>query len=198
MKRAWFAPSGNIAASIILYPALAALPFLVMAASLAVTEAIEKTTGLKPDIKWPNDVLLGGKKVSGILIENEVKAGVVAFAIVGIGVNVGLRPAHIAGISASATSLTAATGREVSLRLVAKHLFEGFERWYTLLPDGQPIFEAWRSRLVTLGQKVTASWGDSFIDGVAESVEESGALLVRQADGALFSVVAGDVTLREK
>ena len=198
LKRTWFTPSGNIAASIILYPSIAGLPYLVMVASLAVADAIEKATGLAPDIKWPNDVLINGKKVAGILIENEVRAGEVAFAIVGIGINVGLRSADISEISDIATSLTAATGREVPLRLAAQYLFEEFERWYALLPNGKYIFEAWRGRLVTLGRYVTARWGDSVIDGVAESVEQSGALMIRRADGTLVSVVAGDVTLSEK
>jgi len=197
LKRTWFTPYGNIAASIILYPALASLPYLVMAASLAVLDTIEKTTGLEPQIKWPNDVLIRGKKVAGILIENEFRAGEVAFAIAGIGINVGLRPADIADISATATSLTDASGREVPLRQVAKHLFEGFERWYDRLPDGKFIFEAWRDRLVTLGKKVKATWGSQVIEGIAEDVEENGALLIRGADGRITRVVAGDVTLRE-
>jgi BirA family transcriptional regulator, biotin operon repressor / biotin---[acetyl-CoA-carboxylase] ligase len=196
LRRTWFTPPGNIALSIIVYPGLAALPYLIMVAALAAARAVEKTSGLEAQIKWPNDVLVGGKKVCGILIENGVKAGGAPFSIVGIGINVGLRPGDIGDIAA--TSLTAAADREVSSRLVAKYIFEEFERLYRQLPEGKPVFEAWRGRLVNLGKQVAARWGDSVIEGVAEAVAEDGALAIRQADGTLARVVAGDVTLSDK
>ncbi len=195
LQRTWLTPPGNIALSIILYPTLASLPYLVMVASLAVVRAIDKTTSLKPLIKWPNDILINGKKVCGILIENKVRTGEVAFAIVGIGINVGLRPENAADISTTATSLSSASVREVSLRLIAKYLFEEFERLYLQLPDGGDIFTAWRDRLVTLGKSVSAPWGNNDITGIAESVDETGALLIRQSDNTLIRVVAGDVRL---
>jgi BirA family biotin operon repressor/biotin-[acetyl-CoA-carboxylase] ligase len=198
LKRTWFTPPGNLALSMILYPPLATLPYLVMVASLAVADAIEKYAGPKAQIKWPNDILIGGKKVGGILIENEVKAAGVARAIVGIGINVGLRPGDIEEIAATAAGLEAVSSREVSSRLVLKYLLEEFERLYRRLPDGRTIFEAWRGRLVTLGSQVTARWGKDIIEGIAESVDESGALYIRRADGVLSRVVAGDVTLSEK
>ena len=105
LKRAWFTPPGNIALSIVLYPELNGLPYLIMIASLAVARAIEALTGLKTQIKWPNDVLISGKKVCGILVESGANKGKVAFAIVGIGINVRLRPEKIDDIAATATSL---------------------------------------------------------------------------------------------
>jgi BirA family biotin operon repressor/biotin-[acetyl-CoA-carboxylase] ligase len=195
LRRAWFTPPGNIALSIILYPGLTSLPYLVMAASLAMVASIKLATGLEPEIKWPNDVLIGGKKAGGILIENEVRAGKVACAVVGVGINVGLRPGDVSEISRIATSLAEASGREVSPRQVLQGLLEEFERLYIQLPQGRAVFEAWRARLVTLGRPVTSRWGDSVITGVAESVDESGALTIRRADGSLARVVAGDVTL---
>ena len=69
---------------------------------------------------------------------------------------------------------------------------------YIQLPDAKPIFEAWRDRLITLGQKVTATWGKETLEGTAESVDESGALLLRRPDGSLTRVIGGDVTLRNK
>jgi BirA family transcriptional regulator, biotin operon repressor / biotin---[acetyl-CoA-carboxylase] ligase len=198
LQRIWFTPPGNLALSIILYPGQAGLPCLVMIASLAAAHAVEKAAGLEAQIKWPNDVLVGGKKVGGILIENGVQVGGGLFAVVGIGINVGLRPEDIGDIAAIATSLAAASGREVSPRLVAKCLFEEFERLYRKLPDGGVIFEAWRRRLFTLGKKVAARWGDSVIEGIAESVDADGSLLIRRADGSLSRVIAGDVTLNDK
>jgi len=90
LKRHWLSPPGNVALSVILHPDVSSLPCLIMIASLAVVRSIESTTGLKADIKWPNDILIDGKKVCGILIENEISSDKTARAIIGIGVNVNL------------------------------------------------------------------------------------------------------------
>jgi BirA family transcriptional regulator, biotin operon repressor / biotin---[acetyl-CoA-carboxylase] ligase len=198
LKHRWFAPVGNVALSLVLRPDMSALPYLVMIASLATAYSIESVSGLETQIKWPNDVLIKGKKVAGILIENEIKGNKVAYAIIGIGVNVGLQPEEIDEISSIATSLEAERGEKVARETIIRGLLEEFERLYIQLPDGGLIFRAWRDRLVTLGKNVTAKWGQEILEGVAESVDESGALFIRRADGALSKVVAGDVTLSVK
>jgi BirA family biotin operon repressor/biotin-[acetyl-CoA-carboxylase] ligase len=197
LKRTWFSPGGNIALSIILYPDAAILPYLIMIASLATASAIESITGLETQIKWPNDILIGGKKVAGILIESAVKGGQSAFAVIGIGINTALRYDDVSEIAAIATGLEKESGREVSREDIIKNLLTEFEHLYLTLPDAGPIFQAWRDRLVTLGQKVKATWGQETLEGVAESVDASGAIMIRRADGTLVKVVAGDVTLRE-
>jgi BirA family biotin operon repressor/biotin-[acetyl-CoA-carboxylase] ligase len=194
LKRTWFSPAGNVALSLILYPDAPGLPYLIMIASLAAAFAIESVTGLKTQIKWPNDVLIRGKKVAGILIENEVKGDKVTYAIIGIGINVALRPADINEIYAIATSLEEERGEKVSREELIKNLLTEFERLYLKLPDGESIYKLWRDRLVTLGKKVTVRWGEETPEGIAESVDESGALWLRRADGTLTKVVAGDVT----
>jgi BirA family biotin operon repressor/biotin-[acetyl-CoA-carboxylase] ligase len=197
LKRAWFTPPGNVALSIILHPELDVLPYLIMVASLAVAGAIETLTGLKTQIKWPNDVLVAGKKVCGILVESGVRKGEAAFAVVGIGINVRLRPGEIEDIAATATSLEN-EGVGVSPLQLVRAVLEEFERLYLILPAGALILADWRRRLVTLGRKVAARSGESVIEGVAEDVDGSGALLIRRPDGSLARVIAGDVTLREK
>jgi BirA family biotin operon repressor/biotin-[acetyl-CoA-carboxylase] ligase len=194
--RTWLTPAGNIALSICLYPDVASLPYLVMIAALAAARAIEAASGLEASLKWPNDVLIGGRKVGGILIENEVKAGR-ACSIVGIGINTALRAAEIDEIAAIATSLEG-EGREVNRADLVRELLIEFERLYLMLPEGKTIYEAWRGRLATLGRNVDIISGDSIIRGVAESVAEDGALSVRQPDGSLTRIVAGDVSLRER
>jgi len=198
LQRRWISPGGNIALSIILYPDIAGLPYLIMIAALAASRSIESTTGLETQIKWPNDILIKGKKVAGILIENEVKGDRVARSVIGIGINAGLLPDKVSEIASIATSLEAELGKNVSRENIIVNLLTGFERLYLNLPDGEPIFKAWRDKLVTLGQKVTATWGKDTLHGIAESVDKSGALTVRLSDGTLTRVVAGDVTLHEK
>jgi BirA family biotin operon repressor/biotin-[acetyl-CoA-carboxylase] ligase len=197
LKRGWIAPEGNIALSIILYPDIQSLPFLIMIASVAVLKSIESVTGLKAGIKWPNDILTKGKKVAGILIENEVRGNEVGYSIVGIGINVDLRvDAHIE-IAFTATSLKSESGKNELRIEVTRSLLKEFDRLYLKLPHGKAIYKAWRDRLVTLGKKVRAESGNQVIEGTAETVDEDGSLMIRGEDGTLTRLVAGDVTLRE-
>jgi BirA family biotin operon repressor/biotin-[acetyl-CoA-carboxylase] ligase len=198
VKRTWLSPAGNIALSIILYPDVSYLPYLVMLASLAVVHSMEVVTGLKAQVKWPNDILISGKKVCGILTESEMKAGRVDYAIIGIGINVNLRVNDLSEISAIATSLSDESGREVSPVDVIRHLLVEMERLYLTLPAGESIYEAWRDRLVTLGKRIYVESGDNRLEGIAESVDRTGALMLRHADGSSTRIVAGDVILRDK
>lgn len=197
IKRNWLSPRGSIALSIILYPPLAYLPSLIMVASLAVARAIEQVTGLKSQIKWPNDVLVNNKKVCGILIESGVKGSKVDYAIIGIGLNVNLKPSDFPEIAPFATSLSHELGRDVSRREVVWSLLAEAERLYLSLPAGDSVFKEWRDNLVTLGKKVQVSSGEAAYKGTAESVASDGSLLLRQPDGNLLKIVAGDVTLRD-
>ncbi len=197
LRRTWLTPPGNIALSIIVYPDIASLPYLVMIAALAAVHSIEGVTGIKTQIKWPNDILIDGKKAGGILIENEVKKNRVAYSIVGIGINVGLKVADYPEISAASTSLNSESVPDLKLKIIQALLNE-FERLYLKIPSGEAVYEEWRSRLVTLGKKVRATSGNKVVEGTAESVNESGALVIRRANGRLVKVVAGDVTLSEK
>ena len=203
LKRAWLTPRGNIALSVILHPALTSLPSLIMLTSLAVVRSIESVTGLKPQIKWPNDILIKEKKVSGILIENEVLGSQVT-TIIGIGIDVNLRLADYPEIQSIATSLSGELGREVSHLKVIRCLLVEMENLYLdLSAGGSPsaslrtgLYEEWRDNLVTLGKQVRAASEDTVYEGVAESVDRDGSLLLRRPDGSLTRIVAGDVTLR--
>jgi len=195
MGRIWLSPEGNIALSIILYPDLAHLPSLIMLASLAVVHGIEAVTGLKAQISWPNDVLIDGRKVCGILVESDVRRGAVAYAVIGIGMNVNLRAADFPEILSSATSLSDEVGGEVSLAGMIRQVFIEIERLYLTLQAGGSVYQEWRDSLVTLGRKVRASSGSISYEGIAESVDKDGGLLLRRSDGSLIKVIAADVTL---
>ena len=198
VKRLWLSPPGNIALSVILYPDVSYLPYLTMIASLAVVYSIEKVAGLKAGIKWPNDILIDGKKVCGILIENEVRGEKTARAIIGIGINVSLGELKIQGSSIPVTSLE----KEVQVNIVKTDLINNLlvemERLYLCLPNGREIFEDWQDKLVTLGKKVVVQTGSETLEGIADSVDECGTLRLKFDDGSTTTVVAGDVTLREQ
>lgn len=197
LKRAWMSPRGSISLSVILRPRLAYLPSIIMLASLAVVHSIEKVTGLKSQVKWPNDVLINGKKVCGILVETDVKGNTVNYAILGIGVNVNLKLADIPEIASIATSLSDELGRNVARLSVVRCLLAEIERFYLALTAGGSVYEEWRDSLVTLGKKVRVKTGEVTYEGVAESVAGDGSLMLRGLDGSLTRIVAGDVTLRD-
>ena len=197
IKRAWLSPKGNIALSVILYPSVVYLPSLIMLASLAVVHSIETVTGLKSQVKWPNDVLVNGKKVCGILLESGVRGNIVDFAIIGIGINVNLRLSDFPEILSTATSLSNELGRDVSRLSVIQRLLVEIERLYLALKAGGSIYEEWQDSLVTLGRRVRVKSGETIYEGVAESVARDGSLLLRHSDGSLTKIVAGDATLRD-
>jgi len=199
LQRVWLTPRGNIALSVVLYPQRTHLYKLIMVASLAVSGCIETVTGFRPDIKWPNDVLIRGKKVCGILIESDVRADRVNYAIIGIGINVNLDVAAFPEIHATATNLFHELGKEVSRLSLVRELLKEIESYYLESASGDTIYEQWRKRLITLGKEVrtTSATGETVLEGIAESVDRDGSLWLRLKDGSLTRFIAGDVTLNE-
>jgi BirA family biotin operon repressor/biotin-[acetyl-CoA-carboxylase] ligase len=193
LGRGWLSPPGNIALSLIIRPGLEQLPRLNMVASLATVHCIEKVTGLKAEIKWPNDILIGGKKVCGILIESALRKGSVDWAIIGIGINIDLDASSLPGLTA--TSLCYELGHEVSRLELLRCLLGELERFYLAVRRGEPIHEQWQQRLVTLGKTVRLKSAGVVEEGYAEAVDEDGYLLLRRPDGALTRIAAGEATL---
>lgn len=196
LGRSWINPPGVVALSIILHPEMSQLPGFTMIASLATSRSIEQVTGLKTAIKWPNDVLINGKKVSGILTQSALRKQSVDWAIIGIGINVNLDLKAFPEIVDTATSLSDELGKEVSQLEVMLHLLREIERLYLALRSGAPVHQEWQNRLETLGKMVQIKSGKHVEEGYAESVDGDGSLLLRRSDGSLAQITAGDVTLR--
>ena len=195
IKRVWLSPKGSIALSIILYPSVVNLPSLIMLASLAVVHSIEAVTGLRSQVKWPNDVLIKNRKVCGILVESEVRGDAVDYAIIGIGININFRVADFPEISSTATSLSDELGQDVSRLDIIRCLLVETEKLYLAVEAGGSVYEEWRDSLVTLGRKVHVKSGETVYEGVAESVARDGSLLLRHSNGSSTKIVAGDVSL---
>lgn len=196
LGRAWINPPGVLAASIILHPEMSQLIRLSMIGSLATSRCIEKATGLSTTIKWPNDVLVRRKKISGILLESALRGQSVDWAVIGIGINVNFDPKNYAEIADIATSLSVELGKEISPLNVLIHLLTETEQLYLALRKGEPVYQEWRAKLETLGKEVQVKTGTEVEKGLAESVDEDGALMLRRSDGNLIRIVAGEVTLR--
>jgi BirA family biotin operon repressor/biotin-[acetyl-CoA-carboxylase] ligase len=198
LGRSWWAPAGaNLLLSLLLRPALPPLAALrlTMAAGLAAAEAIEQTTGLVVRLKWPNDIWLNGKKAGGILVETRLAGEQLEYAIVGLGLNVNADLSKHAQLAGLATSLRMESGQPQDRLPLLRALVERFAAWYSNI--GSPhLREAWARRLITLGQFVEAWAGQQPVSGLAEAVDEDGALLVRTGDGRLHKLSAGDVSLR--
>lgn len=195
LARTWLSPEGSLAMSVILMPPLNNLPQLVMIASLAVVRTIKQVAGLETHIKWPNDIMLQGKKVCGILIENEVKGGKVNFAVIGIGINVNFQPLDLPEIADIATSLSHEAGQVISKVELTSTLLLELERLYLEAQAGASVHSEWQENMESLGKRIKVDTGKTVEQGIAETVTEKGNLLLRRDDGSLIEIVAGDVTV---
>ena len=194
-NRAWVSPRGeNLSFSVILTPPASQLPYMNMAATLAVARTVADTADLVPTIKWPNDVRVGGLKISGILIESSIESEDAVCAIIGIGVNVNFDPSLYAEIADISTSLYRETGQRRNRTPVLRTLLEHFDDAYAAVRVGKSLTADWSAMLDTLGRTVILRSQHATIEGIAESVDEQGNLLVRQADGSLYTATAGEVT----
>ncbi|MDP2743665.1 MAG: biotin--[acetyl-CoA-carboxylase] ligase [Dehalococcoidia bacterium] len=199
LERTWFSPRGSLSFSVVLRPPSEEhLPQLVMLASLAVVNAIESVTRLRPQIKWPNDVLINGKKVCGILIENIFRGKTLDFSLVGIGLNVNFSPAAMPEIASTATSLSAETGQEVNMLELLSQLLLEMESLYLVVKAGRKVYGPWLKRVETVGKEVSVKFseGGAVEKGVVEAIDNEGGLILVCPDGRRIRVVAGDVTLQ--
>ncbi|MBI2877126.1 MAG: biotin--[acetyl-CoA-carboxylase] ligase [Candidatus Tectomicrobia bacterium] len=204
MGRSWLSPAGkSLLFSIILRPSLPPSEIfrLTILSAWAVARAIASQTPLTPQIKWPNDILLQGCKVGGILIEFAADPDQVIFAVVGIGLNVNFDPAAYAELSGMATSLAREIGQEVDRLGILAALLRELDRGYRiLLEDPKEGFERiraeWQASLAILGRQVRVICGEEVQEGLAEEVDEHGALILRDTEGKRRVIYTGDVSLR--
>ncbi len=196
MRRTWQAPRGSsLLFSILLRPPIepsrALLP--VMAASLGVMEGIRRACGLGARLKWPNDILIDGKKAGGILCELGLDGQTLEYVIVGIGLNVNFEPCRIEGIPPDATSIQSILGRPQPRAGLLRAILAEIEPRYGKLRRGESLREEWARALDTLGRRVKVTLPEEEFTGTAESVEESGGLVIALEGGARRTVLAGDV-----
>ena len=223
-NRAWFTPPGTaLAISLLTRPAIAPQHAmrLTMLAGLAAVEGIENATGLRLDLKWPNDVMSIHNsqftvhnaqpdpsslishplKIGGILTEASFQGDGLEYAVVGMGINVNVDFSDNAELRGNvelqniATSLKTLSGNVIDRAVVLKAIVTAFVTRYAWLNDGDRLREAWAARLINLGREVRVQLGGEIIAGRSESVDTDGALLLRTADGQLQRLLSGDVTL---
>lgn len=198
--RNWLSPAGTgIFASLVLRPNLlpAQAPVLTLTAAVAGAEAIRQLTNLPVGIKWPNDLLINGRKVAGILTEISAEIDSIFYVIIGIGINVNTNsfPDELKDI---ATSLAREGGQAVSRQRLLQLFLLRLEKWYySLLEGGQDkVLDRWRELSVTLGRQVTIFSPNFTVQGLALDIDQEGALLLQTADHKIVRILSGDVSLR--
>ncbi len=176
----------NLLLSLLLEISGAGHDLLALAVSLAAVDAIERTAQSLPmecRVKWPNDILLAGRKVAGILIEKPAATGS-DLAVIGIGINVN-QSSFPPELAQQAVSLAMACGGEVSRLTLATELLAGLQRWLSPLPDKNLVAAQWKARCDMLGQRVSVECGGTLIHGLVADVDPFDGLVLRQDNGVL-------------
>lgn len=202
LSRGWFSPFAcGDWFSVVLKP-----PFLpqeaskcTLMAAVAVVKAVNKYSGVNAAIKWPNDILLNGRKLVGILTEMSAEFGKINYIVIGTGINVNV-PKNIIpdDIKDCAISVSDAAQEPVSrVQILADVLFYMEELYEAVLKDGfAPVLEEWRKYSCTLGQQVKVIAPGETYSGLAVDIDADGLLIVKKDDGTVEKVIAGDVSIR--
>ncbi|MCI8342269.1 MAG: biotin--[acetyl-CoA-carboxylase] ligase [Firmicutes bacterium] len=198
--RAWTSPvGGGVWMSVILRPEI--LPQYVssitLAAGISVCDAVNKMANVNAKIKWPNDIVINGRKICGILTEMSGEISRVDFVVVGMGVNVNTESFE-GELGNVATSLMIETGHKFSRSDMAVKMLEELEKNYAIFVENGflGLKNEYEKRCATLNKKVDVSGSKNFT-GIAVGVTDEGALLVENDEGRVLEVMAGDVSIRE-
>ncbi|MDD5428544.1 MAG: biotin--[acetyl-CoA-carboxylase] ligase [Candidatus Omnitrophica bacterium] len=200
--RSWTSPSrGGIYLSAILRPRITPneIPKITLLAAVAAAKAIREVTGLQAMIKWPNDILVSGKKVCGILTEMKAEQDSVSFIVIGIGINCNT---PVRQLPKSASSLREELGLHARdehvprLELVKKLIEKLEEDYFLLKKDGfRPIMEEWKHLTDMLGARVRVVLQNRAFEGLAHNIDPDGALIVRKDAGTLERISSGDIIM---
>ncbi len=202
-KRRWTSPKGGTWISILLRPQIKPKEVLKLAfiTSSAATKTIQQLYDLKAEVKWPNDVLVRGKKICGILTETETKENKLLFVVIGVGINANIDIKFLPEeLRQTATSLKHELGREVERKTLMKRFVRNFESRYKNLQRGMwaPLLDEWKSLTSFLGKQVKVTSFDEIIIGEAWDVEDDCSLIIRLENGTIKRIINGDLALRKK
>ena len=198
-KRFWFSkPGKGLAISLLLRPErpLEEISQFTLVLGVAVAEAIRQTTDVPAEVKWPNDILVAGRKLCGILCELVLTdEGEMAHVIAGIGINVNLTAAEVPPVlEGIATSLAMETGRRIDERVLLENLFSQIEIWTARWEaDGfAPVRDAWIARSCTIGREILFDAGDERLEGMATDLGFDGSLSIRDRSGTTHRFYYGE------
>ena len=203
--KSWFSPPGvNLYCSVLLRPPVLGreATLLSLVGAVATTEAMRRE-GALAFIKWPNDVLIGGRKVAGILAEADFRGERIAFAVLGIGVNLNVSRAMLKkGLgkgAEGATSLKEALGKELDRIRCAAALLSQLEAWYQRYVQGgrELILRAWLERSIMMGRRIQVKINGRTLTGIVWGLDEYALLLLRTDKGRVETITTGEVRFRD-
>lgn len=197
LKRQWISPEGGLWFSVILRPAIPPrdAAIITLMGACAVVNSLRNTTGIEAKIKWPNDVLISGKKVCGILTEMRTRDSAIDFVVLGVGINANFNVKEIPeDFRDMSTTLSTECGGDVPITDLLRNLIIDIDMLYDRLVtrDFRFIIDMWKGNSDTLGQPVRIVTQKEDIEGTAVDLDDSGALIVKTGDGELRSIIAGD------
>jgi BirA family biotin operon repressor/biotin-[acetyl-CoA-carboxylase] ligase len=200
--RHWLSPSkGGIYMSCILRPKIAPneIPRITLLAAVAVAQAIREVSSLEVIIKWPNDIMIYGKKLCGILTEMKAEQDSVDFVVLGIGINVSVSKSELPkGATSIEEELTSGGGKINLSRIeLTKKVLEKLEEYYNLMKSEgfEPIIDIWKDLSVMIGSRVKVSLRGKTFEALAHDINPDGALVVRLDSGVLEKISSGDVIM---
>jgi len=204
LDRRWGAPPGTCLLLSLLFrppePFIYHAPRLTMLSGMAMADAIDAVTGIAVQLKWPNDLIVTcdgmWRKVAGILSEIGSAADTPPFLVIGIGLNVNVPAELLPDLAPNATSLLGEGGRPVERVALLDAFLARVEAYHAAMQAGVDVLDLWRQRLAWMRCEVHVHTPTGSVTGIAEDVDETGALWLRLSDGAQQSFSAGDVSLR--
>ena len=199
MKRKWKSPAGGIWMSIIIHPkfSVSSTTLVPIAISLALCMAIEKTLKIKPELKWPNDVTLKGKKVAGVLVDASIISNEIEYMIIGIGINFKIKPTELAKTIKKTPNFYGVTTlvkkNMNSLPLLHQFLYE-LENVFQMINSKhtKKIINQWTKRSSMIGKNVSIVIGNDSINGKAVKIDNDGALIISKGK-KIERILAGDI-----
>jgi BirA family biotin operon repressor/biotin-[acetyl-CoA-carboxylase] ligase len=199
LGRSWISPKGNLYLSVILRPIIPVhkAPLITMMGAVAVASAIRMVCKVTAAIKWPNDILISGKKVSGLLTEMSAEQDRIRYIVLGIGIDVNMDlkalPPEVRTLS---TSLAVETGDRINRTLLLQELLRSIECWYSVfLANPAEILREWQNLNMTVGSRIRVTGAGENLEGLAEGIDDDGRLLIRLDDDSVRFVTAGDVSI---
>jgi len=201
LGRRWISPRGGVWLSITLRPRITPKEALKLTfiTSSAVARTIKTMFGLKTEVKWPNDVLVNGRKICGILTETSTKDSVVEFVVVGVGINANIDlESFPINLQETVTTLKHELGYKIKRRALTRNFLQNFEHCYKHLHQGlwSTLLQEWKSMAAFLGEQVEVTSFDEVFEGEAWDINEDGSLIIRLKNGTLKKIVTGDLTLK--
>lgn len=195
--RLWQSPEGGLYFSIILKPQCEPnrATLLPLIGALSVCNTIRSISDLYVKIKWPNDILINGKKISGILLESESDKGRLKYVIIGIGINLNTDLSNLSEeLHLASTSISYEIGIKLNYYDFLKKLLTNLDKYYTMFDKNKydAIIKEWKNNSNTLGQKVTIDASSEKITGTAFDIDESGFLIIKTEEGDIKKITSGD------